>query len=432
MASTIVDEARVFVLAGDGGPGSASFHREKFKPKGGPDGGDGGHGGSVVLVGDPNVESLRWLSTHPHQRAKGGGSGGSNNKRGADADDLEVGVPIGTVVRDAATGEVLADLAKPGARFVAARGGRGGRGNASLVSRVERAPSFAEQGEPGEERDLLLELHLVADVGFLGAPNAGKSTLLGAVTRASPRVGAYPFTTIEPSLGVLDPESWPEAGLEDMERLVAADLPGLIEGAAEGRGLGTRFLRHATRCAVLAVVVDLAAEDPGGDLEAVTGEVRAHEAALEERLRLVVGNKVDLPEAAPGPVQAWAADRGLRYLEVSAEERRGLDGLVRALAEEVARARLERGEPESFAVFRPVTPDRVRVEREGDAFRVVGRRVERLVAMTPLSNPGAVRHLQRRLKGLGVEEALSREGAREGDEVRIGETAFEFLPEGEA
>lgn len=431
MASSFVDEARVFARAGNGGSGSASFHREKFKPRGGPDGGDGGRGGSVVLVADPSVESLRWLSTHPHQRAKGGASGGSNNKRGADARDLEIGVPVGTVVRDSSTGEMLADLAKPDGRFIAARGGRGGRGNASLVSRVERAPSFAEQGEAGEERDLTLELHLVADIGLLGPPNAGKSTLLAAVTRASPRVGAYPFTTVEPSLGVLDPDTWPEAGLEDVDRLVVADLPGLIEGAAEGRGLGARFLRHAERCAVLVVVVDLAAPDPRGDLDDVVAEVRAHDPALEGRIRMVVGNKLDLPQADLDPVRSSSEESGVRCLGISAEGRRGLEELVGALVEEVARARAERGEPESFAVFRPVVPDRIRVQREDDAFRVIGERAERLVSMTPLSNPGAVRHLQRRLKALGVEQALTREGAREGDEVRIGETAFEFLPEGD-
>lgn len=420
MSSGFVDETRLIVRAGDGGAGASSFHREKYKPKGGPDGGDGGHGGSVVLVADPNIGTLSEYSHHPHRRAEPGVRGRSNRRRGADAPDVVCRVPVGTVVRDRATGEVLADLAKPDARYVAARGGRGGRGNAALVSRAERAPNFAERGEPGEERELALELRLVADVGLLGPPNAGKSTLLGTISRAHPKVADYPFTTVDPSLGVVE---------VDDERYTVADLPGLIEGAAEGRGLGTRFLRHAERCGVLAAVVDLASEDAAADLEAVADEVESYSPEMAGRLRVVVGNKIDLPEARDDGARAWAEARGVPFRPVSAQEGTGLDALIATLAEEVGEAWDERGEPETFAVLRPVRPDPIVVEREGEAFRVRSERVERLVSMTPMDNARAVRHLQRRLKAMGVESALVREGVREGDEVVIGDVRFDYYPE---
>lgn len=329
-------------------------------------------------------------------------------------------MPVGTVVIDAATGEVLADLARDGLRFVTAAGGRGGRGNASLQSAAERAPDFAERGQPGVERELRLELRLVADVGLLGPPNAGKSTLLGAVSRAHPAVAEYPFTTLVPVLGVVEHAD---------ERFVVADLPGLIEGAAEGRGLGTRFLRHAERCAVLACVVDLAGDDPEADLRAVAAEVVTYRADLGRRIAVVVGTKTDLESADDAAARAWATEHGATFVAVSALASDGLDRLREVLAVEVRRAIADRGEPESFAVYRPVEADPISVTREGDAYRVRSTRVERLVTMTPLANPRAVRHLQRRLAALGVEAALEQEGASEGDEVVIGDIRFEYIPE---
>ncbi|HVE92900.1 MAG TPA: GTPase ObgE [Actinomycetota bacterium] len=422
MATGFVDEAQIQVRAGDGGNGSASFRREKYRPKGGPDGGDGGRGGSVVLVADPERGTLAEYRLRRMFSASHGVNGGGNTRSGADASDLELIVPVGTLVRDSGTGELLADLAKAEARYECAKGGRGGRGNASLASSAERAPSFAERGEPGEERGLDLELRLVADVGLLGAPNAGKSTLLRQVSAARPKVADYPFTTLEPHLGVADIEG---------RRFVMADLPGLIEGAAEGRGLGARFLRHTQRCALLAAVVDTAGSDPVADLESVLTEVRAHEHALAERVRVVVANKTDMPQSESGVerVKTWARDHGMACVPVSALEGHGVSDLVDLLVEEVEKAKAERPPEETFAVYRPVLADPVTVEREGSGFRVRSGRVERLVSMAPLANPRAVRHLQRRLNSLGVEKALGDAGATEGDDVYIGEATFEYHPE---
>jgi GTPase len=417
---SFVDQVRIHVHAGDGGNGQMSFHREKFVPKGGPNGGDGGDGGSVIVVAEQGLASLAPYVRRRLHKVPPAGKGSNNNRKGANSDDLVLTVPVGTIVRDAITDELLADLARDGARFVAARGGRGGRGNASLRSGRDRVPNYAEQGEPGEERELVLELHLVADVGLLGPPNAGKSTLLGAISRANPKIADYPFTTIDPGLGVMQ---WHD------ERLVVADLPGLIEGASQGKGLGLRFLRHADRCGVLAAVVDLASDDPAGDLEAVTAEVESYEPALAERIRVVVGNKTDLASASVPEAEAWAAARGARFVAISAASESNLDELRAVFAEEVARSREELGTPESFVVFRPATSDRVVVSREDDAFRVSSDRAERMVAQTPLDNLRAVRRLQRKLRTLGVESALKKEGAKEGDEVRIGDIAFEWIPD---
>jgi GTPase len=417
---SFVDEVRVSVRAGAGGDGAASFHREKHMPKGGPDGGDGGRGGSVGVIADDSVASLAPFVRRRSIRAEHGSKGATNRCNGSDGSDVVLQVPVGTVVRDATSKEVLADLARAGASYVAARGGRGGRGNAALKSRDDRVPNYAERGEPGEEMELVLELHLVCEVGLIGAPNAGKSTLLGAVSRANPKIADYPFTTIEPGLGVV------EVG---ERRFVLADLPGLIEGASEGKGLGLRFLRHAERCAVLAAVVDLAGEDPIVDLDAVFGEVSSYQADLAERVRVVLGNKIDLAGADTSGAEAWASRHGMRFVAISAAQATNIEEALGALVEEVERAKAERGEPETFAVFRPVAEDRVKITREDDAFRVRSERVERLVEQTPIDNRQALRRLQRRLRSLGVEAALRREGVKEGDEVRIGAIAFDYVPD---
>jgi GTP-binding protein len=424
---SFVDHVRIRVRAGDGGKGAASFLRTKLEAKGGPNGGDGGRGGSVILVAEAGLGSLAPYVRNRTHRARNASPGGPHNRFGADSEDVLLAVPVGTLVKDGETEELLADLAKPSPRYVAAVGGRGGRGNASLKSPTDRIPNYAEQGEPGEERELVLELHLVADVGLLGPPNAGKSTLLGAISRANPKIADYPFTTIEPGLGVVSVgEPGPAA---DDHRLIVADLPGLIEGASQGKGLGLRFLRHADRCAVLACVVDLSGGDPVGDLTAVAAEVEAYDPDLAGRLRVVVGNKTDLTGADVLGAESWAAQRGARFVAISAAMGNNLDALRVVLREEVERARAELGEPESFVVYRPAVEDRIVVAREGNAYRVTSERVERMVAQTPLGNPRAVRRLQRRLRSLGVEASLKREGAREGDEVRIGNTAFEWIPD---
>ncbi len=420
MSSQFVDEIRIRPHAGDGGAGALSFHRTKHQPRGGPDGGDGGRGGSVILVASEEMASLASYVRRTTLRAASGGKAAGNNRNGADGDDLVVPVPVGTIVRDAETGEVLADLARPDVRYVVARGGRGGRGNAALKSKHDRVPNYAEPGEPGEATDVVLELHLVADVGLLGPPNAGKSTLLGAVSRADPKVADYPFTTLVPGLGVAD---------RGESRIVIADLPGLIEGASRGKGLGLRFLRHAERCSVLALVVDLAAPTPEADLSGVLAELESYDPALVERVRVVTGNKIDLDEADASAARRWAEKRGTRFTAVSAAQGTNVDEFVDIIDEEVVNARAERGAPETFAVFRPVAADPIEVSREGDAFRVRSHRAEGLVAQTSFDNQRAVRRLQQRLRSIGVEAALRRNGVREGDEIRIGEGAFEYIPD---
>jgi len=420
MSPAFVDEVQLTVRGGDGGSGMSSFARTKLKPRGNPDGGNGGRGGSVILVSDDSVASLAPYARRRSQRGESGGRGGANNRHGADGPDLVLEVPVGTIVRDAATGEMLADLARPGVEFVAARGGRGGRGNASLRSSIDRIPNYAERGETGEDANLVLELRLVADVGFVGPPNAGKSTLLGAISRAHPAVADYPFTTIDPGLGVVEHEN---------ARFVAADLPGLIEGASEGRGLGLRFLRHATRCRVLAAVVDVATGDAAADLDALTAEIEAYDPSLLDRLHVVVANKIDLETADTSAAAAWSRPRGARCVPVSAKAGTNVSELIDVLTELVEVASAAQPAAETFAVLRPVMPDRVLVTREGPGFRVRSDRVERLVAQTALDNPRATRRLQRRLRAMGVETALTREGAREGDDVFIGAATFEFYPE---
>jgi GTP-binding protein len=415
---SFVDEVRLRVRAGDGGGGGLSFLRTKLQPKGGPNGGDGGRGGSVIAVADAGLGSLAPYVRNRVVRAENGQPGGPHNRNGADGSDVVVTVPVGTVVKDA--GEVLADLAKPDSRYVLARGGRGGRGNAALKSSRDRLPNYSEPGEPGQEYDVTLELHLVADVGLLGPPNAGKSTLLGAVSRATPKIGAYPFTTIDPNLGIVD--------VDDETRLTVADLPGLIEGASEGKGLGLRFLRHAQRCSLLALVVDVAGDDPVGDLDSVYREVEAFDSELAKRARVVIANKIDLGGELDA-IEAWTRDHDAEIVAISAADGVNLDDLRGVLGPAVARAKAELGEPQSFAVYRPAVEDRIVVHREDGAFRVRSERIERAVAQTPIANARALRRLQRRLKTMGVERALKREGAKEGDEVRIGEIAFEWIPD---
>lgn len=405
-----VDQLKLVVRGGKGGAGSASMRREPFTPRGGPDGGDGGGGGDVILRVDPSMFDLSSYRDRPHQRAEDGGPGGKNNRHGRDGADLVLPVPDGTVVRD--DRGLVADLVGAGQSAVVAAGGRGGRGNASLASRRNRVPRVAESGEPGEERTLELELRLVADVGLIGPPNAGKSTLLSTMTAARPKVAAYPFTTLSPNVGV--------AGEE--ERFVVADVPGLIEGAHEGKGLGLTFLRHVSRCRVLVYVVDLTG-DPQREVEAVRREVAAFDPALAERRTLVVGSKLDLLEARPSDHPPAGVD-----LMLSGLTGEGVEDLEARLAEEVRRARAEEPPRTSHVVIRPGREPFV-VKREGDRYRVTGPRVERWVAEVDMDDERQVAHLQRRLVRAGVERRLAEAGARQGDEVVIGAVAFEFIPE---
>jgi GTP-binding protein len=414
--SGFVDEAVAFVRAGRGGDGAVSFHREKFKPKGGPDGGTGGKGGDVVLEVAPDVYDFSSVARTAHHRAENGGRGHGNNRHGRDGRDLVLPVPDGTVVREERG--LLADLVGEGARAVVARGGRGGRGNGALASSRNRAPQTAERGEPGEEHRLELELRLVADVGLVGLPNAGKSTLLSRLTAARPRVAGYPFTTLVPNLGVTDGD----------DRYVMADVPGLVEGAHEGRGLGDRFLRHVSRCRALAYVVDLAGPDPVADLVTVRAEVEAFDPDLAVRPWVVAATKRDLVEQDEADRRASALREQGETLVVSGETGYGLG----ELAERLARLAAEAPAPDRQAhvVLRPGREPFV-VRQAGERFEVEGRQVERWVRDTDLEDPHQVVRLQDRLRRMGVERRLTEVGAQRGDEVLIAGQPFEFIPEEE-
>jgi GTPase len=436
---SFVDECTVHVRGGAGGDGSVSTRREKHVPRGGPDGGDGGDGGDVVLVAEERVASLLDLHRRPHRRGTDGKHGAGNRRDGASGAAEVITVPVGTVVRERDTGTVLADLARPGDRYVAARGGRGGRGNAAFANRYRRVPRFAERGEQVRERSLRLELKLIADVGLVGFPSAGKSSLVGRLSAATPRVEAWPFTTLTPHLGLMRGGETPAGDPIDV---VLADVPGLIEGAAEGKGLGIRFLRHIERCLVLLHVLDAAPfepdRDPVRDLAVLREELRKHDPSLLERPQLIVLNKVDLPDgrAMVDLVREQLADEGADILEVSAISGEGLDALRYRLGALVAAERDRVGlrtvapDPDTEVVLRPVRRDErdFTVTRDGGAYVVRGERVERWVQMLPLETRDAVRYLQGRLRRAGVEAALVAAGAREGDEVVIGEVVFDFEP----
>jgi len=423
-----VDEARITVKGGDGGRGCVSFRREKGVPRGGPDGGDGGRGGSVVLVVDEGLRTLIDFRYNRLFRAERGRHGEGGRRHGRSGEDLEVRVPPGTIVREPESGEILVDLVVPRSRFVAARGGRGGRGNARFAGSREKAPRWAEKGEPAEERDLLLELKLLADAGLVGMPNVGKSTILSRVSAARPRVASYPFTTLVPQLGVVR--------VDEHESFVLADLPGLIEGAHEGAGLGDRFLRHAERTRVLVHLLDAAAvegRDPLNDFELVNDELREYGVGLERRPQIVALNKIDLPgarERAERLAEALERD-GIRSHAVSGATGEGLTDLMAAVhgavSAEEARAREADGK-RAEKRYEPVEDVPV-VERSEVGFAVTGKAVERAVAMTDLENEDAVRYLARRLKRMGVERALRRAGARDGDTVTIGEYEFVYRDE---
>ncbi len=419
------DQATLRAEAGDGGNGCASIHREKFKPLGGPDGGNGGRGGDVILEVSRGATTLLDFHRRPLRRAGRGKPGAGSNRSGAAGPDLELQVPDGTVVKTAG-GEVLADLVGPGTQFVAARGGRGGLGNAALASARRKAPGFALKGEPGERRDLVLELKTVADVGLIGFPNAGKSSLIAAMSAARPKIANYPFTTLIPHLGVI------EAG---DTQFVAADVPGLIPGASEGRGLGLDFLRHVERCAALVHVLDCATEEPGrdplSDLEVIEAELSAYEeatgASLAGRPRIVALNKIDVPAARElaGRVAPVLAARGLTVCLTSAATREGLRELAFAMAGmvEAARAAVPEAEPVR-QVLRPAAADAPGFEivRTGDnSFLIRGERPRRWVLQTDFGNDEAVGYLADRLARLGVEESLAELGAQPGAEVLIGD-----------
>jgi GTP-binding protein len=427
--ASFVDRVLLHIAAGNGGHGCASVHREKFKPLGGPDGGDGGHGGDVLLVVDPGVHTLLDFHHHPHQTAGSGRPGQGSNRSGASGASLRLIVPDGTVV-STPDGHALADLTGPGASYLAARGGRGGLGNAALASARRKAPGFALLGEPGEEADVVLELKSVADVGLVGFPSAGKSSLISVVSAARPKVADYPFTTLIPNLGVV------RAG---DTVFTMADVPGLIPGASQGKGLGLEFLRHIERCAVLVHVIDCATLEPGrdpvSDLDALEHEL-AEYGELADRPRLVVLNKVDVPEARELAelVRPDLEERGLPVFAVSAVSREGLPALTYALGAAVGRARAAAAAliPPRIVLQPPAVDDagfRVLPDEDSDGgYVVAGERPERWIRQTDFSNDEAVGYLADRLARLGVEQALAAAGAQPGCPVTIGDVTFDWQP----
>ncbi|MFB7878592.1 GTPase ObgE [Nocardia sp. NPDC056064] len=438
--SKFIDRVVLHVRAGRGGHGCASVHREKFKPLGGPDGGNGGNGGDVILEVDANVHTLLDFHFHPHAKAGNGKPGEGGNRDGKQGTDLVLKVPDGTVVVDG-DGKVVVDLVGAGNQFVVAKGGRGGLGNASLASKARKAPGFALLGEEGEELDLVLELKSVADVGLVGFPSAGKSSLVSVLSAAKPKIADYPFTTLVPNLGVV---------ASGDTTFTVADVPGLIPGASDGRGLGLDFLRHLERCAVLAHVVDCATLEPGrdpvSDVDALEAELAAYKPALTgdeslgdlaDRPRVVILNKTDVPDGAElaEMVTPEFTERGWPVFEISAVSRAGLRPLTFALADMVRQYRDDhpKAAPKR-PVIRPIATDEsgfsvIADPQEPGGFIVRGTRPERWVRQTQFDNDEAVGYLADRLARLGVEAELVKQGAQPGCSVTIGDVSFEWEPQ---
>jgi GTP-binding protein len=421
-----LDRVRILVRAGSGGDGAASFRREAHVPRGGPDGGDGGRGGSIRLRVEPGQTTLRDFSFRHHFRAESGGRGGGSNRHGKAGADLVLDVPPGTAIYDDATSALVADLVATGQAALVARGGRGGLGNKHFTTATHQAPRHAQKGEPGEERWLRLELRLIADIGLVGLPNAGKSTLLTALTAARPKIADYPFTTLEPNLGVMD------LGAEDPRLPTIADVPGLIEGASEGAGLGHAFLRHVERTRVLVHVVDGAARDPDWDYHVIRDELAAHDPALLDKPTLVAFNKLDLAAATDAWPAFQAARRreGLAIVGIAAAAGTGIDDLRSALSVLLpsAEAMAAPPEPSGVVVHRlDGRADSFSIERDADgAFRVRGQRAERIAAQTNFEVDESAERFQRDLERLGIDAELRRAGVEPGDVVRFGEVELEW------
>ncbi|HXH22266.1 MAG TPA: GTPase ObgE [Dehalococcoidia bacterium] len=413
----MIDLVEIHVVSGSGGNGAVSFRREKFVPRGGPDGGDGGRGGDVILRADPGLTTLAHLRFRRTYKAGDGQPGAKRKQHGASGESLVINVPVGTVVVAEETGEVW-DLAAPGAQVVVARGGEGGRGNARFANSVRQAPAFAEKGLPGEEKVLKLELKLLADVGIIGLPNAGKSTLLRAVSRARPEVGDYPFTTLEPVLGVV------EAG---MDSFVMADLPGLIEGAHEGVGLGHQFLRHVERTRVLVHLLDGTSPDPVRDYETVRRELVLYDPTLEKRPELVVLNKIDIPEVRSRVEEIRKTFSPTPVLAISGATGEGVDSLIQELL------RLLRENPpvatesvSELPVLRPQAHGRLEVSKVDDAYVVTGEEAEKAALKLGGGGFEALDELQDRLRRMGLEKAMRRAGAKPGDRIKVAGVELEW------
>lgn len=419
-----IDRARIFVQSGRGGDGMSSFRHEKYVPKGGPDGGDGGQGGSVILVADPNVNTLVDFRYRRLFKAKIGGKGQGNNKYGRDAEDLLITVPVGTVIREEESNQVMADLSRPGQQAIVAKGGRGGRGNWHFRSSANRIPTFAEKGEPGEERWLRMELKVLADVGLLGYPSVGKSSILRKVSAAQPEVAAYHFTTLNPILGVVD--------LPDMRSFVMADIPGLIEGAADGVGLGHDFLRHVERTKILIHVLDVSGmegRDPIEDFEKINAELAKYSEKLARKLQIVAANKIDLltDPAALERLQTYMDERGIEVFPICALSGEGMDVLLERVWELLESYVEAPEETTEEVVYKAENRPDFEVKRgEDGAFVITGPRIENLVAMTNFNDDQSLRRFQKIWRYMELDKLLKANGIQEGNTVRIGTMEFEY------
>ncbi|MAU39528.1 MAG: GTPase ObgE [Actinobacteria bacterium] len=413
--SNFVDECGLNVKGGDGGAGCVSFRREAHVDRGGPDGGDGGNGGDIWLIADHNVASLLAFRDYPHRKAESGKHGSGKRRHGANGNTELINVPVGTLVKDS-DGNILADLSETGAKWLAAAGGKGGKGNSRFLTNKRRAPSFAEQGELGEEQWLKLELKLLADVALVGFPNVGKSTLISRLSSAKPKIADYPFTTLVPNLGVVK-------GSEEFE-MVVADIPGLIEGAADGKGLGHQFLRHVERARVLAILLDLAPYDGRGvieQLDVLLAELKNYKPELLDRPRVLISSKADV--AAQDTL-----DGSLRLSSVTGE---GVQELKYQLEHLVKEAReTENTNSDEIIIHRPL-PKGIAVIKEGNLFTVKGRQAERAVSLNDLTNIEALEYIQSTLEKIGVNKALRKAGIRQGDHVQIGGLQFEYMDDDE-
>tara|TARA_Y100000817_G_scaffold143012_1_gene112097 strand:+ start:10 stop:1266 length:1257 start_codon:yes stop_codon:yes gene_type:complete len=413
--SNFVDECGLNVKAGDGGAGCVSFRREAHVDRGGPDGGDGGNGGDIWLVADHNVASLLAFRDYPHRKADSGKHGSGKRRHGANGSSESINVPVGTLVKDS-DGNVLADLSSTGAKWLAAAGGRGGKGNARFLNNRRRAPSFAEQGEDGEEQWLNLELKLLADVALVGFPNVGKSTLISRVSAAKPRIADYPFTTLVPNLGVVK-------GSEEFE-MVIADIPGLIEGAADGKGLGHQFLRHVERARVLAILLDLSPYDGrevSSQLDILLNELKNYKPELLDRPRLLISSKADVATQDPlegSILLSSVTGEGVQEMKYK------LELLVKEARED------EITSSDEIVIHRP-PPKGISVYREGSIFTVKGRQAERAVSLNDLTNIEALEYIHFTLEKIGVNKALRKAGIRQGDYVQIGKLQFEYMDDDE-
>ena len=420
-----IDRAKISIKAGDGGDGMSSFHREKYVVKGGPDGGDGARGGNIILVADRNMNTLLDFRYKKKFKAERGGAGEDNNKYGRKAENIIVKVPVGTLVFDDESNDLIADLVEEGQSVVAARGGRGGRGNARFPNSVNRAPTFAEHGEPGEERKLRLELKLLADVGLVGYPSVGKSSIIATVSAARPDIAAYHFTTLTPVLGIVK--------IDDTTNFVMADIPGLIEGAHEGKGLGYEFLRHIERTRLIIHVLDVSGmegRDPLEDYRKINAELAAYSDFLAGRPQIVAANKMDLPDAQANfpAIEAALKAQGCEVYPVSAATGEGLKALIQRCAEMLATLPKDVTQAVPMVVTPTESTDGEFTIRRDDsgAYIVEGKNIERLVAMTRFSDEESLQRFQNILRRSGIDAALRERGIKEGDTVRIREMEFDF------